>query len=62
MPLVYFWGGKSKFLKLCRKLDLNIIEHEICDYCHKPIYGTWGMGDKGNRCFSCELDKENAKS
>ena len=60
-PLVHFWGEEEEFRKICKKINIDIWEHEMCDYCHKPIYGCWTMGDKGNQCFECGLKEKNEK-
>ena len=57
-PLLHYYGDKEDFIKLCKKLDIDIWNHPICAYCNKPIRGCFGLGDKGNQCGGCEYKNE----
>jgi hypothetical protein len=48
----------KEFVELCEKLEIPYIEHAVCAYCDKVIYGSFTVGDKGNQCFDCELKDE----
>ena len=56
-PLVHYYESKEKFVALCKELELNVWEHELCAYCGKVIYGAATFGDKGFQCFECENKK-----
>jgi len=49
----YFDGEKEEFKKLCKKLGIEIFEYPACAYCHKSIFGTFTVGDKGSMCWEC---------
>lgn len=56
--LVSYNGEKKDFEKLCKDLGIIYFEYPICGYCGKSIYGSFSWGDKGNMCYSCELENE----
>lgn len=62
-PLIHYYGDKEDFIKLCNKLDIIIIEHEVCAKCHKPIYGCSIDSKKidekygGMICSSCNFEE-----
>ena len=53
-PFYLYQEGLDNFRNLCRELKIEIVEYPICAYCYKPIFGSFGFGEKGNRCFDCE--------
>jgi hypothetical protein len=54
--LFYLYEGEEdEFKKLCQSLGISYYEYPICDYCNKPIYGCFALGEKGNMCFDCEI-------
>ena len=55
MPVIMFCD-REELEKACKELDIDIWEHPLCAYCKKAIRGSFGFGDKGNKCYSC--DKE----
>ncbi len=46
---------KDEFIKLCKELDVEVLEYPICDYCNRPMFGAFKAGDKGDMCYDCEL-------
>lgn len=48
----------EEFEKLCEKLKIGYFKYETCAYCLKPIYGSHGFGDKGNKCMNCEYKEQ----
>ena len=54
----YFDGEKEEFIKLCKELEIGVIEYPICAYCGESIFGSYTMSDKGNMCHECQLDEE----
>src|SRR3990167_3829788 len=61
-PLIHFYGNKTEFVRLCKKLAIAIWEHELCVCCKKPVYGACSLGDKGVKCFDCEQKEEACTS
>ena len=56
MPIIMF-DSREELEKVCEELCLSIWEMPDCAYCKKPIRGSYGMGDKGNRCYNCNKEK-----
>jgi hypothetical protein len=52
---------KEQLREICKQLDLQIWEYPICAYCNNPIRESYTLGDKGNMCFSCQLENEKGK-
>lgn len=54
MPVIMF-TDKEALLEACKTLGIDVIEHESCVICKKPIYGshTW---NNGPICYNCEDD------
>lgn len=57
-PIIVTNLEDGEFEKLCKELDVDFFRYPMCEYCHKVIYGSFTLGDKGNQCFDCE---RNAK-
>ena len=51
--------SNAEFEKLCKRLGVSFYEYPICAYCFEPIFGAFGFGKKGNRCYPCELKSKN---
>ena len=49
---------KEKFIDLCGELEIQYYEYPTCKYCHKPIFGVFTWGDKGEMCNECELKRK----
>ena len=47
------FGSTEEFREICKKLNLPILEYQLCAYCGKPIYGAFTSGDKGHMCSTC---------
>lgn len=56
MPIIMF-EDKEELKKVCKEFDIQIDELPICAYCNKGIRGSFTLGDKGDMCYSCELNK-----
>ena len=57
----YFYklnGTKEEFDAMCKELEIDTEYLAQCDYCHKSIYGSFTLGDKGNMCNDCEYKKK----
>lgn len=50
---IHFEGEKD-FVKICKKLDIEIIKYDKCAKCGNPIYGCSTWSDKGYICIDCE--------
>jgi len=60
---VVMWDGeKEDFIKLCKKLEIDVIEYPICAYCGETIFGSFTISDKGNMCYKCQLDEERKRN
>lgn len=53
-PFYFYQGDLDSFRNLCRELNIEIVEYPTCAYCYQPIFGCFGFGEKGNKCFDCE--------
>jgi len=53
-PFYLYQEDLDSFRNLCKELKVDIVEYPDCAYCHKPIFGSFGFGEKGNKCFDCE--------
>lgn len=60
-PILYF-DSREELEEVCKKYGIDIWEFPLCAYCGKAIRGTFGFGEKGNRCYDCGLKPENPKS
>lgn len=57
MPIIMFETAEE-LRKVCKEFNISVWEHEICAYCKKAIRGCFGMGEKGYKCYGCELDEK----
>jgi hypothetical protein len=57
--LYNYFGTKEEFKKLCQKLGIACWEHEICGFCHRPIYGSCVFKDGNNQCYNCEKEDDS---
>lgn len=56
---IHFWDWtEGSFTKLCDQLGIDVFKYPECAYCHKSIYGSFTIGDKGNQCYECEDEEE----
>jgi len=53
-PFYLYQGSLDDFRNLCKELNIAIVEYPTCAYCYKPIFGSFGFDEKGNKCFDCE--------
>ena len=53
-PFYLYQEDLDSFRNLCKELKVDIVEYPDCAYCHKPIFGSFGFSEKGNRRFDCE--------
>lgn len=53
-PFYLYQGEPVDFRKLCKKMEIEVVEYPICTYCFRPILGAFTVGEKGNLCFECE--------
>lgn len=53
-PFYLYQGSLDDFRNLCKDLNIAIVEYPTCAYCYKPIFGSFGFDEKGNKCFDCE--------
>jgi len=56
-PFLYYDGEEKDFIKLCKKLDIQIERTPMCSKCGKALWGTFTIDDKGKPC--CENCEEN---
>lgn len=56
MPVIMFYS-EEELREECKKLDLDVWEMPECAYCERPIRGSFGLGDKGNKCYDCQEKK-----
>ena len=54
-PFYLYQENLDSFRNLCKELKVDIVEYPDCAYCHKPIFGSFGFGEKGNKCFDCGM-------
>ena len=54
-PFYLYQEDLDSFRNLCKELKVDIVEYPDCAYCHKPIFGSFGFGEKGNKCFDCGM-------
>jgi hypothetical protein len=54
MPIVTTCMEDADFRKLCKELGIDCQEYPSCTKCHKTLWGSFTMNDKGNVCFECE--------
>ncbi len=45
MPLVLTYLENDKFKKLCKDLDISVVEYPVCKKCEKVIYGSYTYKD-----------------
>lgn len=45
--------SEEDFKKLCKDLGIGFYKYPVCDYCFKPIFGAFTLGDRGKQCGSC---------
>lgn len=58
--MIHCWGvEKKEFIELCKKLEIEVLEYPICNYCNKIILGSCTVGDKGAMCYDCEQKYKN---
>ena len=53
-PFYLYQEDLNSFRNLCKELKVDIVEYPDCAYCHKTIFGSFGFGEKGNKCFDWE--------
>jgi len=56
--MYHYLGEEDNFRKLCKELEIDIIEYSNCAYCGDVLLGSYTMGAKGDMCFSCQLNGE----
>ena len=54
-PFYLYQEDLDSFRNLCKELKVDIVEYPDCAYCHKTIFGSFGFGEKGNKCFDCGM-------
>jgi len=52
----HYWDTKKNFIKLCKKLKIDIYEYPICSKCGKVIYGTYTLRHGKTICNECAKD------
>lgn len=54
--MIHSWEeDKESFIKLCKKLEIEVYEYPICGTCKKTIYGSFTIDKDGKPiCFDCE--------
>lgn len=57
---IIMFDTEEELREICKKFGLDVWEHPICDYCKKPIYGTFTLGELGNQCYGCELEEKTS--
>ena len=58
MPILHF-TTEEQLRDVCKEFDIDIWEHPLCAYCKKVIRGSFTLGEKGNMCNTCELEKND---
>jgi formylmethanofuran dehydrogenase subunit E len=49
-----YYDSKNSFIKLCRKLKIDVYEYPICSKCKKVIYDSFTIDKHGNNiCSEC---------
>lgn len=56
MPIIMFTDSDD-LRQVCKEFGIDVWEHPVCAYCNGVIRGVFTYGDKGNKCFGCELKK-----
>jgi len=59
--IYHYLGGEDNFIELCKELKIEVIKYLNCAYCGEPLFGSYTMGDKGEMCFSCQLEERDKK-
>ena len=54
-PFYLYQEDLDSFRNLCKEFKVDIVEYPDCAYCHKTIFGSFGFGEKGNKCFDCGM-------
>lgn len=54
--LVIMFDTEEELREACTLFGLDIWVHPVCEYCKRAIRGSFGFGEKGEMCHSCELD------
>lgn len=57
-PLVMTYLSDDEFRGLCKELGIHCWEYEKCSECGTTLWGSFGYGEKGARCFDCEMKNE----
>ena len=52
MPLICL-ESKEELIRVCKEFKLDIVEHDICDICGEPIYGSTTIKYDNKMCFKC---------
>ena len=54
VPFYLYQGSLDNFRKLCKDLNIAVVEYPVCAYCHKPIFGCFTSDERGSKCLDCE--------